>query len=172
MNALKEMKREKGMVLVMKSWSKYFFQKQLNILLAECLNETILTTKIRLVGYLFYRKRIYLLIESSTIEEDKFFKGFAKIVSLRLANEAIDRKKVEDFIKERATYKDASELFYKYPFEDYNLKSLLKGEVPNLGYYDPKLEMTKDFLRHYDYSSFKNYHHEKGPVLMLIHHNV
>lgn len=169
MSVVKEIKKELGIVLVMKTWTKYFTQEQLYLVLAETLNETILTTKMKLVGYLLYQKRIYLIVESHHNDEDKFVKVFVKLLSQKLSNLAIERNKVEKFLKERANYKDPMELFYRYPLDDFNLKLLLKGEVPNLGYYDPKLEMTKNFLRHYNYSSFKNYHHEKGPVLMFIH---
>jgi hypothetical protein len=172
MSGVKEIKIELGIVLVMKTWTKYFTQEELYLVLAETLNETILTTKMKLVGYMLYQKRIYLIVESQHNDEDKFVKVFVKLLSQKLSNLAIDRNNVEKFLKERANYKDPMDLFYRYPLDDHNLKLLLKGEVPNLGYYDPKLEMTKNFLRHYNYSSFKNYHHEKGPVLMFIHAHV
>lgn len=173
MNHLKEEHKKKhhkevDLLLVMKSWVKNIPENDRNIIISQALNHCVKHKKVKIIGYLITKRRLFLIIIIKNHSLQQVLDGFYEQVALGIIQ----------YEKMRAKYRKEAylinenyqELFERFPFFNPNIKAIITGQVIKLKYYDPHIARLEDQIKNYNFCSKIDYSGAIGPVIVNTHY--
>ena len=156
--------KKTAVLLEMKSWCLLFTDSEIQVLIAEALNTTVVDTKTEIKGYLITSWRVYLILKAKKRRTIEFIHHFEHKVKRKILKEL--RKKTDKDQVKLFEHKKPHKMFNRLRFNNCEMMDLLEGKTVKLPYYDPGLNRLSEFLENYNFCSVPDYKGNVGPVFV------